>query len=65
MQSQVRKIQDYITDHFYICSNKILCVFGRMYPGGGELTEKIDDVGGIGTGEFASTAIDTFHMSRK
>lgn len=36
-----------------------------MYPGGGELTEKIDDVGGIGTGEFASKAIDTFYMSRK
>ena len=65
MQSQVRKIQDYITDHFYICSNKILCIFGRMYAGGGELTEKIDDVGGIGIGEFASKAIDTFHMSRK
>ena len=65
MQSQVRDTQDYITDHFYICSNKILCVFGRMYAGGGELTEKIDDVGGIGIGEFASKAIDTFHMSRK
>ena len=36
-----------------------------MYAGGGELTEKIDDVGGIGIGEFASKAIDTFHMSRK
>ena len=46
MQLQVRKLQDYITDHFYTCSDKILCGLGRMYAGGGELTENIDDVGG-------------------
>ena len=65
MQSQVRKIRDYITDHFYICSNKILCVLGRVYAGGGELTENIDNVGGTGTAEFASKAIDIFYMSKK
>lgn len=32
----------------------------RMYAGGGELTENIDDVGGAGTAEFASKAIDIF-----
>ena len=26
---QVRKLQDYITDHFYTCSDKILCGLGR------------------------------------
>lgn len=31
-----------------------------MYAGGGELTENIDDVGGTGTAEFASKAIDIF-----
>ena len=45
VQLQVRKLQDYITDHFYTCSDKILCGLGRMYAGGGELTENIDDVG--------------------
>ena len=64
-QLQVRKLQDYITDHFYTCSDKILCGLGRMYAGGGELTEKIDNVGGIGTAEFASKAIDIFYMSKK
>jgi len=48
VQLQVRKLQDYITDHFYTCSDKILCGLGRMYAGGGELTENIDDVGGVG-----------------
>ena len=57
--------RDYITDHFYTCSDKILCGLGRMYAGGGELTENIDDVGGVGTAEFASKAIDIFYMSRR
>lgn len=30
----------------YTCSDKILCGLGRMYAGGEELTENIDDVGG-------------------
>jgi len=65
VQLQVRKLQDYITDHFYTCSDKILCGLGRMYAGGGELTENIDVVGGVGTAEFASKAIDIFYMSRR
>ena len=36
-----------------------------MYAGGGELTENIDNVGGAGTAEFVSKAIDTFYISRK
>lgn len=51
-----------LTGHFYTCSDKILCGLGRMYVGGGELTENIDDVGGAGTAEFASKAIDIFYM---
>ena len=38
---------------------------GRMYAGGGELTENIDAVCGAGTAEFASKAIDIYYMSRK
>ena len=34
-----------LTGHFYTCSDKILCGLGRMYVGGGELTENIDNVG--------------------
>ena len=65
VQAQVKKLQDYITEHFYTCSPKILNGLGRMYAGGGELTENIDDVGGVGTAEFASKAIDIFYMSRR
>lgn len=64
VQLQVKKLQNYITEHFYTCSDEILCGLGRMYAGGGELTENIDKVGGAGTAEFTSKAIDIFYMSR-
>lgn len=63
IQAQVKKLQDYITEHFYTCSVKILQGLGRMYAGGGELTENIDAAGGTGTAEFASKAIDIFAMN--
>ena len=60
VQLQVKKLKDYITEHFYKCSDKILAGLGRMYAGGGELTENIDAAGGIGTAEFTNEAIEIF-----
>ncbi len=60
VQTQVKKLQNYITEHFYTCSPKILNGLGRMYAGGGELTENIDAAGGAGTAEFASKAIEIY-----
>lgn len=60
VQLQVKKLKDYITEHFYKCSEKILAGLGRMYAGGGELTENIDAAGGIGTAEFTNEAIEIF-----
>lgn len=60
VQIQVKKLQDYITEHFYTCSNTILNGLGRMYGGGGDLTENIDDACGTGTAEFACKAIDIY-----
>ena len=50
-------LQRFITEHFYHCSDEILCCLGDMYAGGGEMTENIDKVGGAGTAEFACRAI--------
>lgn len=60
VQAQVKKLQNYITEHFYTCSPKILNGLGRMYAGGGELTENIDAAGGAGTAESASKAIGIY-----
>ncbi len=57
VQDQVRKLQSFITDNFYKCTNEILYGLGKMYAGGGEFTENIDKMGGAGTAEFTYQAI--------
>lgn len=59
-QRLVKKLQDYITEHFYTCSDEILAALGNMYAGGGEMTENIDHAGGEGTAEFADQAIKVY-----
>jgi len=60
VQEQVRKLQNYITENFYTCSPQILKSLGKMYVGRGEFTENIDSVGGVGTADFVSKAIDIY-----
>ena len=62
-QALVQKLQGYITEHFYTCSDTILLSLSKMYDGGGTMTENIDKVGGPGTGDFAARAIAA-HCSR-
>ena len=59
-QSQVKKLQDYITEHFYQCSDEILSGLGQMYAADGEFKENIDRAGGEGTAVFVSDAIRCF-----
>ena len=60
VQNQVRKLQSFITEHFYKCSNEILSGLGKMYAGGGEFTENINKMGGEGTAEFTHRAIQIY-----
>ena len=60
VQAQVRKLQEYITEHFYNCTNQILSGLGQMYAAGGEFTENIDRYGGEGTAEFVNKAIQVY-----
>ncbi len=57
VQAQVKRLQDFITENFYTCSNETLCELGLMYAGGGEFTANIDKAGGEGTAEFTCRAI--------
>ena len=59
-QAMVKKLQDFITEHLYTCTDKILSGLGKMYAGGGEISENIDKVGGKGTAEFAAAAIEAY-----
>ena len=59
-QALVKKLQDYITENFYTCTDEILNGLGKMYSGGGEFTKNIDNYGGEGTAEFAHQAIEIY-----
>ncbi len=60
VQSQVKKLQDFITKHYYTCTNEILAGLGKMYAAGGEFTENIDSYGGEGTAQFTAKAIEIY-----
>ena len=52
VQLQVRKLQDYITDHFIHVLIRFYAVLEECMPVEENFTENIDDVGGVGTAEF-------------
>ena len=60
VQEQVKKLQAYITEHYYTCTKQILAGLGQMYAAGGEFTENIDAAGGKGTAAFAAEAIGVY-----
>lgn len=55
---QARRIQDYISEHFYRCSDEVFLQLGRTYGAGGEFTKNINSVAGEGAAEFAARAIE-------
>ena len=60
VQAQVKKLQDFISAHYYTCSKMILNQLGQMYAAGGAFTENINAAGGPGTAEFAQKAIEVY-----
>ena len=58
VQAQVKKLQEFITEHYYACSKMILNQLGQMYGAGGEFTKNINAAGGAGAAEFAQKAIE-------
>lgn len=59
-QNLVKKLQNFITDNFYICSNEILSGLGKMYASGGDFTKNIDAFAGEGTAVFVDKAIEYY-----
>lgn len=55
-QQLVKKLQDYITAHFYHCTDEILAGLGQMYVCDERFKNNIDSHG-EGTAEFVSEAI--------
>ena len=60
VQALIRKLQNFITDHYYTCTPQILRGLGQMYIAGDSMTENIDHAGGPGTAEFTNRAIQVY-----
>jgi len=59
-KAMAKKLQDYITEHFYKCTDDILLGLGQAYVSNKEFTENIDNAGGKGTADFACRAIKAY-----
>lgn len=59
-QALVRRLQAFISEHYYPCSDQVLSSLGRMYAAQGDFTENIDRAGGAGTAVFVNEAIQIF-----
>ena len=59
VQSLVVKLQEYITQNYYTCTNEILAGLGKMYVADERFKKNIDKYG-EGTAEFAATAIEVY-----
>ena len=56
-QAQTRVVQDFISEHYYACSDEVFAQLGATYGAGGEFTANINAIAGPGVAEFASAAI--------
>ena len=59
-QAQVKKLQEFITENFHACSDKVLYELGNTYVENGDFIENIDKVGGEGTAVFVFEAIKKY-----
>lgn len=56
-QALVFKLQKFITDNYYNCTDEIFSCLAEMYVSDERFKENIDKQGGVGTAEFAAEAI--------
>lgn len=59
-QAQVAKIQAFITENCYTCTDEILAGLGRAYGAGGDFTRNIDAAAGPGAAVFAAAAVRAY-----
>ena len=63
-QALVKKLQNYITEKYYTCTDEILKGLGQMYVADDRFKNNIDEYA-IGTAEFVSIAICKYNENNK
>lgn len=56
-ENLIKKLQNFITENYYTCTDSILKDLGQMYISDKRFKNNIDSAGGIGTAEFTAKAI--------
>ena len=64
VRAQIAGLQEYITRHFYNCTDEIFSGLGKMYSADWRFKENIDKAGGPGTAEFVSEAIEVYYQEK-
>ncbi|MGN0432187.1 MAG: MerR family transcriptional regulator [Lachnospiraceae bacterium] len=59
-QAKIKALQDFITAHYYTCTDEILSGLAEMYVADERMKKNIDKAGGEGTAVFAKEAIDVY-----
>lgn len=54
----IKKLQNFITENYYTCTDEILKNLGKMYISDERFKNNIDEAGGVGTAEFTAKAIE-------
>lgn len=62
--AQAARVQAFITEHFYRCSDAVFAQLGEAYGAGGEFTRNIDAAAGTGAAEFASRSVAAYVAGR-
>lgn len=63
-QEKVAALQQFITEHYYTCTDEILAGLGELYAADPRMRGNIDQTGGEGTAAFVSQAIASYCQSR-
>lgn len=63
VQSMIKKLQNFITENYYTCTDDILKGLGQMYITDERFKNNIDCAGGNGTAEFTAQAINTYYKN--
>lgn len=62
-QNMIKKLQNFITENYYTCTDDILKGLGQMYIADERLKNNIDSAGDIGTAEFTAKAIKVYYKN--
>lgn len=63
VQSMIKKLQNFITENYYTCTDDILKDLGQMYIADERFKNNIDSTGGNGTAEFTAQTINTYYKN--